>query len=159
MEPGGTGLRPNHRARASWLDDRACNTIFILICLLLLVSICRAEVLVQRVADLSPGYAGSYPKNLKVFAGALFFSATTPAVGRELWKYDCEQITLVSNINDAVTMDAQGALLGADSSPADFATFNGLLYFSAFDTRHGAELWCTDGTNCFRAADINPDPD
>lgn len=41
-----------------------------------------------QVADLVPGPAGSSPAALTAACGRLFFTATTPAAGRELWALD-----------------------------------------------------------------------
>lgn len=45
-----------------------------------------------------------------------------------------------------------------DSFPEDFASVDGILYFSAFDGAHGIELWRSDGTaaGTYMIKDINP---
>ncbi len=41
----------------------------------------------EKLGDLNPGAAGSYPRYLTVVNGKLFFCATTPDAGEELWLY------------------------------------------------------------------------
>lgn len=113
----------------------------------------------HRVADLNPGPVGSFPSNMTVFGGGLYFSAYTFPIGRELWRYDGHSIALATNINDTADDIGGGLLEGNDSVPQWLTPFEGALYFSAFDPRRGGELWRFDGTNAFRAADINPDAD
>ena len=117
----------------------------------------HAQLTVHRVDDLNPGANGSFPSNLVAFGNALYFSAYTTNVGRELWKYEGMVITLVSNINDTVGDVGFGNFVGNDSTPIGMTAFRGELHFSAFDPRRGGELWKSDGTNTVRVSDINPD--
>ena len=74
--------------------------------------------------------------------GILYFDASTPEYGRELWAYDPTDGStwLVANIHKA--QDPMN-----NSEPSSFPGFslsfvhNGYLYFSAADHEHGNELW------------------
>jgi ELWxxDGT repeat protein len=82
--------------------------------------------------------ASSSPSNFFHFGSRVFFSASTPASGNELWSSDGTEAgtTQVAEINPGQ----------ASSSPAHFAVLNGKLIFSAADSLHGNELWTSDGT-------------
>ncbi len=113
----------------------------------------------RQVRDLNPGTNGSFPSNMVVFGDSLLFSAYTTNVGRELWNYDHQGITLISNINSTAKDILFGILIGNDSTPTDLTVFDNAVYFSSFDPMRGGELWRSDGTNAQRVADINPDMD
>ncbi len=112
---------------------------------------------IRQIADLNPGSAASSPSNWTVLGEALYFSAYTSEMGRELWKYDGTNITLAANINDTVTDIGGGLFIGNSSTPGSFTAYRNKLYFSAFNPRRGGELWSFDGTNALRVSDINPD--
>jgi ELWxxDGT repeat protein len=109
------------------------------------------------VFDLNPGSTGSFPSNLTSTANFLLLNAYTLDTGRELFRTDGTNITLVFDINETKDDIGFGVLEGNDSLPAWLTPFNGEIYFSAYDPRRGAELWRTDGTNVQRVSDINPD--
>lgn len=110
------------------------------------------QILASRaIADINPGSSGSFPTNFIVYKNSLYFSATIPAYGRELWKFDGTNVNLVSNINNTVT-----GTIGNDSTPAGFVIYSNLLYFSAFEPTNGDELYRYDCTNVVRITDINP---
>lgn len=101
------------------------------------------------VADIAPGAASSDPQDLTVMNGELFFSASDPVHGRQLWESDGTAAGTV------MLTDVPG---GAD--PAGLAVADGELFFSAQDPAHGRELWKSDGTAAGTGlvADIVPGP-
>jgi ELWxxDGT repeat protein len=91
------------------------------------------------VEDIYDGSEGSFPSNLTVFDGVLYFGAYEDTNGRELWKYDPNDgpdgtTSLVDDIWDG----------SEDSSPYDLTVLDGVLYFSAIDDTNGEELWKYD---------------
>ena len=117
----------------------------------------RGAANVQRIADLNPGVVGSFPSNITVFANSLYFGAYTLATGRELWKYDGTNVTLVMDINETQDDIGSGVKEGNDSLPSWLTPLNDWLYFSAYDPRRGAELWRHNATTTQRVTDISPD--
>jgi ELWxxDGT repeat protein len=83
------------------------------------------------VKDLSPGPAGSDPRNLQEINGVLFFEADLPYGGRGHW---------ISNGTPSGThpLNAAGSGLTAQS---ELTNVNGALYFAGTDGVHGQELW------------------
>ncbi|MBC7820459.1 MAG: matrixin family metalloprotease, partial [Planctomycetaceae bacterium] len=104
---------------------------------------------------------GSFPRELVDVNGTLFFAATTPGAGNELWKSDgtVEGTVLVKDINS-------GAINGVTSSfPSGLTNVNGTLFFVATDDfmrRNDGilrrALWKTDGTSegTVMVADVTP---
>ena len=113
------------------------------------------------VKDIYPGLYTQFPSassaspfDLINVNGTLYFAATDPINGRELWKSDgtAEGTLLVRNIlPDART---------ASASPVEPIDVNGVLYFVANDGVHGKELWKSDGTaaGTVLVKDIRPGP-
>ncbi len=92
----------------------------------------------------------SAPTSLFNHQGVLYFSAWTFQEGRELWKTDGSTAgtQLAADLFHATYSDTYPyARLANDSSPSDFLSFNGLLYFAATSGNTGRELWRTDGTS------------
>lgn len=75
--------------------------------------------------------------------GYIYFGAAEPVNGAELWKSDGTEAgtTMVANIDPTAP-----AIPNMGSNPAFFCTYNNAVYFSAFRTVDGRELWKTDGT-------------
>lgn len=82
--------------------------------------------------------------------GDLFFAATTPQTGIELWRSDgtAAGTVLVKDLHPGP----------GHSEPKDFFAANGLVYFNAKLPTIGFELWRSDGTaaGTFLLADIMP---
>lgn len=84
--------------------------------------------------DLIPGDGSSLPQHFTIFQNNLYFSAATiPSDGAELTRLNANKTSAsrVANINQ----------VSGGSSPANFAYYNGSLYFSAYDGVNGTELW------------------
>ncbi len=103
-----------------------------------------------RVIDLVPGPGNSAPTQLLAIGKTLYFVATTPSTGEELFKTDgtAAGTVLVRDI-----MPGPGGSL-----PRNLTNVNGILYFTAQDPSGGVELWRSDGTaaGTRRVKDINP---
>lgn len=94
----------------------------------------------HRVLDINqlPDQQGSGLGVLGTYNGALYFTASVPGYGRELWKTDGTKggTALVKDINPGLS----------DSNPANFQVVNGLLFFTAKDSSFDIGLWRSDGT-------------
>lgn len=122
---------------------------------LLLLALCAAPLQAQEaylVKDInaitSSSANSSYPHNFFRFGSRIFFAATTPATGVELWSTDGTEggTAQVAEINPS----------SASSYPSRFVVVNGKLLFNARDSR-GEELWTSDGSSSGTKllADIN----
>ncbi len=94
------------------------------------------------------GVGSSSPADLTVYNGELYFSAYTPASGRELWKLNAAgQPELVVDLYP-----------GGSSNPADLLVFNNELFFTAYLPGIGRELWKIDSLGDVRlVADVYAD--
>lgn len=93
-------------------------------------------LLLTRVSDLAPGAASSRPRFALVQNSLLFFVATTPAAGREIYVADSADATrLVRDIYP-----------GKESSfPGEFFLYADRVMFVANDG-NSFKLWATDGS-------------
>ncbi|MBE0643468.1 MAG: PKD domain-containing protein [Bacteroidetes bacterium] len=116
------------------------------------------------VNDLYAGSGRSEPCWLTVYNGDLYFSAFTPATGRELFRYDGTAITLVADIATGVASSNPNHAptdkkLYTDDNAYRFTMteFNGKLYFAADDGMNGNELWSYDAATNMAAMvwDVN----
>jgi ELWxxDGT repeat protein len=84
--------------------------------------------------------------------GKLYFTATTPELGEELWVSDG------TAAGTHLFLDLRKGAAG--SRPLLLSVAAGRLFFAADDGEHGVELWSTDGVAAHTAmvADIAPGP-
>jgi len=103
------------------------------------------------------GPNSSYPQQLTVAGGTLFFTATDETHGRELWKTDGTTSGTVL-VEDIRPQAENGPAAG--SSPNYLTSVDGTLHFAADDGSNGPELWSSDGTTLgtFMVEDILAGP-
>lgn len=93
------------------------------------------------VKDIYPGTFSAFPNDFTLLGSYLYFQANDPIHGTELWRSDGTSggTTLVKDIvTDAAPFDS--------SYPSNLATAGSYVYFQAFTSASGYELWRTDGT-------------
>ena len=95
-----------------------------------------------RVADLVPGPDGAAPADLTAACGRLFFTATTPATGRELWALDV----------DPGACDPDPARCATDSDCTDFSPCSRDLCDAATGCQWSFYACCRDA----QCADTDP---
>ena len=100
---------------------------------------------VVPVADINPGWRGSYPCFMTVFRNQLYFRANQGLNDTELWRFDGVGAARVGDLNPGP----------AGSSPANLAVLDDTLYFNA-STAAGYRVWRYDGTEAARITNANP---
>ncbi|TDU70743.1 ELWxxDGT repeat protein [Prosthecobacter fusiformis] len=96
--------------------------------------------------DINVGSASSNPNSFFTTGEdneqVAYFVATDAENGTELWITDGtpDGTQLLKNISTETDSGFEG------SSKTEFVSYNGKVYFAAFDADHGSELWSTDGT-------------
>ena len=105
------------------------------------------------VKDINPGPAGSFPFEMTVIDGRLFFTAQTAASGRELWKTDGSpsDTTLVFEIAPGGDSSRLGSV-----TPPTIVDVGKAVLFTASDGVSGLELWKSDTHGTFQLQDIAP---
>jgi ELWxxDGT repeat protein len=99
------------------------------------------------VKDINPGTGSSSPGSLANLNGTVLFAATTGTHGRELWKSNGTSAgtTLVADIFPGTSDDPSTP--GPNSSnPGELTSFDGKVYFEAYNADFGREPWASDGT-------------
>ena len=82
------------------------------------------------VADIYPGYMPGNPTAFMVANGKLYFVATDPVYGKELYEYDGTNVTRLTDINPG---PAQGVYTSDHSFPT---WYNGKIYLAANDANN-----------------------
>jgi len=90
------------------------------------------------LADIQPGATGSFPDEMAIFQGSLFFRADDGTHGLELWKSDG---TVAGTVLFKDTWPG-----ASGGNPNGMVAAGGSLFFQANDGIHGTELWKSDGT-------------
>ncbi len=88
----------------------------------------------RMVKDIRPGKEGSDPRDITAFDGRVWFTADDGS-GRTLWVTDGTR----ENTRPVVRRGTRPL------DPGWLTVFNGQLFFSARDKKHGRELWSTTG--------------
>ena len=92
----------------------------------------------RMVRDIANGPTSSDPNFLTPYKGQLFFTASTPEHGEELWRSNGTK-TGTRLVKDIAPGPASGGAVGP-------TVVNGILYFTAWTEEYGLELWRSDGT-------------
>jgi ELWxxDGT repeat protein len=84
-------------------------------------------------------YKQSAPRDLLTYKGDLYFVLDDYFNGEELWKYDGEHLTLITDISPDFSTSSNQNIL-------NLTIFKDKLYFNAWDNT-GRHLWSYDGLN------------
>src|SRR5262249_43282380 len=101
----------------------------------------KGTVMVTTGNDVVHGF-GIYPSDLTNVNGTLYFQGYDLTDGYQLFQANGTNggpstgVTMVADING-----------GSSSYPSDFTAAGGLVYFQAYDAKHGYQLWETNGTS------------
>lgn len=105
---------------------------------------------VRVVKDIWPGPSGSSPSGLYAWNGRLYFSASIPSTGTELWSSDgtSKGTVFIKDIVSGVNGSFPDTFMGTETK----------LFFRALTPATGRELWVTDGTSAGThfVKDLNP---
>lgn len=105
------------------------------------------------VRDISPGFPAGAPSDLEVAGGNLYFAATHPSYGRELWMVTSGgTVKMVRNL----VADPDGFASG--SIPSHLTAVGSRVFFLANDGTQDEELYVSDGTaaGTRRVEELNP---
>jgi ELWxxDGT repeat protein len=103
----------------------------------------------QLVEDAVPGggiaagAVGSYPTKLTNIGGTLYFQASDPTHGAELWRLNGSGIAELVEVEGVLGGISEGSY---SSYPSELTDVGGTLYFAASNTVVGRELWRIGGS-------------
>ena len=86
------------------------------------------------VKDIVPGQGSSVPGYLASRNGLLYFTASQPGLAQQTW------------VSDGTASGTQSLGAAAGRQPRGFTAASGKVFYSAFDSFSGTELYVTDGT-------------
>ncbi len=101
----------------------------------------------EVVLDITPGGSNSGAKSFNEHNGVIYFSASSPSEGNELWAYDTTQSTSASN---PFVMDILSGSGG--SSPVNISVIGDRVYFSSHGGVYGREPRVFDTTQPLSAS-------
>lgn|GEM_PF-5531020 len=113
------------------------------------------DPVLTRLGDLMPRSEASDPEDVTSAGVYTYFTAETPALGRELWR------TTATSAGTALTTDMVPGP-GSPSFGTEFFVAGSRMYFAAgpeTDDGSDVELWRTNGSGIQRIADIYPGTD
>ncbi|MEO5889507.1 MAG: hypothetical protein ABIQ31_04600, partial [Ferruginibacter sp.] len=88
----------------------------------------------EMVKDINPGGLNSYPNNLTVASGKMFFLAADNSGYQKLWVTQGTEATTILLV-DQILMQTQ-----------KLYAYKGKIYFDCYTPADGQELWVSDGT-------------
>jgi ELWxxDGT repeat protein len=98
---------------------------------------------VQPLADIWSGFSSSNPDEFTAYNGSVYFRASDPTHGRELWRYGPGGVQLVADVISGST----------SSYPGAFTVFQNELYFRASKgSLDDFALWRYDGSSVSQAS-------
>jgi ELWxxDGT repeat protein len=98
--------------------------------------------------DINPGVNSSNPYQYTELNGKIYFCATTPSTGYELFAYN-------PNTNQ-VALAAEIAAGTGGGNLSNIIRYNNKIYFTANDPTYGYELYSFDGISATRLTDLAP---
>jgi ELWxxDGT repeat protein len=96
----------------------------------------------ELLKDISKFTSGSNPQHFYAWGNDMYFSADDGIHGTEPWKLN----GTTGKVELLKDLEFSGNVNSGSSNPSDFFAIGDVLYFVAFTTENGRELWKTNGT-------------